>query len=50
VGDAICKGCKRTIAEVRDWNRFSPDEKMQRMEELKVRDITTFVIPIEILD
>ncbi|AFH14702.1 hypothetical protein LU11_gp171 [Pseudomonas phage Lu11] len=37
VGDEICKGCKRTIAEVRDWNTYSPDEKMQKMEELKLR-------------
>lgn len=37
VGDDICKGCNRTIAEVRDWNTYTPDEKVQKMKDLTVR-------------
>lgn len=37
VGDDICKGCNRTIAEVRDWNTLSVAEKISKMEELKMR-------------
>ncbi|MFA7287133.1 MAG: DUF1289 domain-containing protein [Patescibacteria group bacterium] len=50
VGDDLCKGCKRTIEEVCDWNRYSPDKKIQIMEELKVRDPATFIIPVRIFD
>jgi len=37
VGDDLCKGCNRTIAEVRDWNTFTTEQKLQKMEELKTR-------------
>jgi predicted Fe-S protein YdhL (DUF1289 family) len=43
VGDDICKGCNRTIAEVRDWNTFSVAEKIARMEELKTRSVTNLI-------
>lgn len=29
VGDDICKGCGRTIPEVRDWNGMQPEEKIK---------------------
>lgn len=28
VGDAICRGCGRTVDEVREWGRFSDAEKL----------------------
>lgn len=28
VGDAICRGCGRTIEEVRDWNSYGVDQKI----------------------
>lgn len=37
VGDDLCKGCGRTIEEVRDWNTYSTEQKLQKMEELKQR-------------
>lgn len=27
VGDDICRGCGRTVAEVRDWPAMSPDRR-----------------------
>lgn len=29
VGDDICKGCGRTIPEVRDWNTFTSEQKIE---------------------
>ena len=29
VGDDICKGCGRTIPEVRDWNQYSSEQKIE---------------------
>lgn len=26
-GDEICRGCKRTVEEIRDWNRYSKEQK-----------------------
>lgn len=33
-GDSICRGCKRTDEEVRDWNRYCPALKRLKMEVL----------------
>lgn len=29
VGGDVCTGCGRTVAEVRDWNRYSSEEKIE---------------------
>ncbi|WOF81911.1 DUF1289 domain-containing protein (plasmid) [Pseudomonas sp. FeN3W] len=28
VGDEICRGCGRSIPEVRDWNQYSSERKI----------------------
>lgn len=37
VGDDVCRGCNRTVAEVRDWNTLSREQKLLLMDELKLR-------------
>ena len=37
VGDEICRGCGRTVEEVRDWNTYSDDEKRAIMAQLPER-------------
>lgn len=35
-GDAVCRGCKRTAEEVRDWNSYDDERKIninRRLEE-----------------
>lgn len=29
VGDEICRGCGRSIPEVRDWNQYSSEKKIE---------------------
>lgn len=29
VGDDVCRGCGRTIEEVRDWNTYSDKQKIE---------------------
>lgn len=29
VGDDICKGCGRTVPEVRDWNIYTTEQKIE---------------------
>lgn len=40
VGDAICRGCKRTVEEVLLWNSLSDEQKIKLKEELKCRTST----------
>jgi predicted Fe-S protein YdhL (DUF1289 family) len=38
-GDSVCKGCKRFVHEVIDWNKFNSNEKElvnTRLEEFKI--------------
>lgn len=35
VGDDICRGCGRTVEEVRDWNSYSPEQKKAVMERIR---------------
>ena len=38
-GDSVCKGCKRFVHEVIDWNKFNSEEKElvnARLEEFKI--------------
>lgn len=42
VGDLVCRGCGRSVEEVRDWLTFTDEEKIrvktiarQRLEDLK---------------
>lgn len=46
VGDDICKGCGRTIPEVRDWNQYSPEEKIAVKAEAKKRIAKPFEVEI----
>lgn len=41
VGDDICKGCGRTIPEVRDWNQYSAEQKIEVKAIAKGRIIKT---------
>ena len=29
VGDDICRGCGRSIPEVRDWNQYTSEQKIE---------------------
>ena len=33
-GDHICKGCGRTVEEIRDWNTYPPEKKKYLMEKV----------------
>lgn len=37
VGDDICRGCLRTIEEVRDWPGMTREQRRAAAQELKVR-------------
>ena len=37
VGDDICRGCGRTVAEVRDWNTYTHDQRKAAMQAAKER-------------
>lgn len=44
VGDYICRGCGRSVDEVRDWNTYSDERKraiMDRLAREKVDGHTT---------
>lgn len=34
-GDAVCRGCRRTFLEVKDWNQYSERKKLHIMDRLK---------------
>lgn len=38
VGDYVCKGCGRTVEEVRDWNTYPDDLKRAIIERLRRRN------------
>jgi predicted Fe-S protein YdhL (DUF1289 family) len=33
VGGDVCTGCGRTVAEVRDWNLYSSEQKIEVKQE-----------------
>ena len=33
-GDKICRGCGRTVEQIRDWHSYSDDKKRTIMAEL----------------
>lgn len=33
----ICPGCKRTLAEVRDWNQYTNQQKLKVLEKINER-------------
>lgn len=35
LGDPICKGCKRTAEEVRDWNTYDDKRKIEINKRVK---------------
>jgi len=35
-----CIGCKRTLDEIGDWMIYTEEERLQKLEELKARDIS----------
>lgn len=37
VGDILCRGCNRTIEEVRDWNTYTDEQKRAVMALLPER-------------
>lgn len=37
IKDGMCKGCKRTLDEIRVWRNLSDAERLDIMEELKTR-------------
>jgi len=36
-GDDVCRGCGRSLEQIREWPGYSDDEKMRVMDELKVQ-------------
>ena len=34
LGDPICRGCGRTAEEVRDWNQYTDERKLEIMARL----------------
>lgn len=42
VGDDICKGCGRTIPEVRDWNQLTSEQKIEVKAIAKGRITKTY--------
>lgn len=44
-GDTVCRGCRRYLHEVIDWNRFSDSEKRliwQRLDGLQAQVLPTY--------
>lgn len=37
LGDKVCKGCKRTFEEVRDWNTYSEKQKEKIIKNIANR-------------
>lgn len=37
VGDEVCRGCGRTVEEVRDWNTYTQEQKREAMAQAKAR-------------
>ncbi|WP_295487968.1 DUF1289 domain-containing protein [uncultured Pseudomonas sp.] len=37
VGDAICKGCGRTVEEVLTWNTYSPEQRRAMIATCRAR-------------
>jgi predicted Fe-S protein YdhL (DUF1289 family) len=37
VGDSLCRGCNRTVEEVRDWNTYTDEQKRALMALLPER-------------
>ncbi|MHD0644112.1 DUF1289 domain-containing protein [Pseudomonas aeruginosa] len=37
VGDEVCRGCGRTVPEVRDWNGYTSEEKIRVKAEAASR-------------
>lgn len=35
LGDDVCRGCGRTLEEIRDWAAMSDDERAEIMQRLK---------------
>ena len=35
----LCTGCARSIDEITNWSRMSPDERRRVMEDLSRRDV-----------
>ena len=36
-GDKVCRGCKRTVAEIRDWATLKPEHKREIMRRVEGR-------------
>lgn len=34
-GDDVCRGCRRTFEEVRDWNKMTDEQKREVNRRLK---------------
>lgn len=37
VGGDVCTGCGRTVAEVRDWNQYSSEKKIEVKQACRLR-------------
>jgi predicted Fe-S protein YdhL (DUF1289 family) len=42
-GDSVCRGCRRYLHEIVDWNRYSEEEK--RLVWLRLEGLMTQVMP-----
>jgi hypothetical protein len=49
-GDDVCRGCKRFVKEVINWNSFNPEEReavWKRLEKLKTQIMRSRVIVVD---
>ncbi len=37
VEDGVCTGCNRTLEDITKWSDMSPEERLERMEEISDR-------------
>ena len=39
VGDLVCRGCGRSVVEIRDWNSYTNEQKLEVMRRIcEVKD------------
>ena len=36
-GDVVCRGCGRTLEEVRDWNTYTVEQKLEVKRRIKMK-------------
>jgi len=50
IGDSVCRGCKRYLHEVVNWNSYSPDEKRAVLDRISQLAEQVLKSHVEIVD